>query len=307
MTAPGRYAATERPPPRDWLVRYLRLQQKYDVKVDVLLREAMREAQREVEALDGLGISKVVRSAQVMQAVTAISSALSGLWMEMGDLVRAGQEAARVEALKMSFDWDKVLLYLEVPPGSRAAMKASLVEAGRFNVEAALARVYKSRLPLSGQVYKTAELARGWVDHRVTTSIARGRTVDELAKDIRAFIDPGVKGGVSYAARRLARTEINNAYHAVIIVHNEDKPWVTGMKWNLSGSHPAVDICDEYARRNAHNKGVGVFPRDDVPRKPHPQCLCFVTPVTLGEAEFIKRYKAGQFDEYMVQTYGALS
>lgn len=273
------------------------------MQVDALLRDAARDAEAELDALAAIGPSAVVRSAQILQAVTSISSALSGVWMAMGDLVRSGQAEARAEALKMAFDWDRVLLYLMVPPGQRAAMKNSLVESGRFNVEAALARVYMSRIPLAEQVYKTAEMTRGWVEHRVTTSIARGRTVDQLAKDVRAFINPATPGGASYAARRLARTEINNAYHAVIVVHNEDKPWVAGMKWNLSGSHPTLDVCDELARRNAHNLGKGVFPRDKVPRKPHPQCLCYITPKTMSNDEFVKQWRAGTFRSYVARTY----
>ncbi len=260
----------------------------------------MKAAEEEMRFLESGSVSNMVRSVQLMQAVTAISAALSQLWMAMGDLVRAGQEDARTEALKMSFDWDKVLLALNISAAKRAAMKSSLIEAGRFNVEAAIARVYKSRIPLSQQVYKTSELTLGWVEHRVNLAIARGASPAELAREVRAFINPAVRGGAAYAAKRLARTEINNAYHAVIVVHNEDKPWVTRMRWNLSGSHPTVDICDTYARRNG-----GMFPKTKVPAKPHPQCLCYITPVTLDDDEFIKRFRAGQFQSYMTRTYGA--
>lgn len=260
----------------------------------------MKAAEEELRSLEISTISNVVRSAQIMQSVTAISSALSQLWMAMGDLLRAGQEDARTEALKMSFDWDRVLLYLAIPAGSRAALKQSLIESGRFNVEAAIARVYKSRIPLSQQVYKTAELTRGWVEHRVNLAIARGATPAQLAKEVRAFVNPNVRGGAAFAAKRLARTEINNAYHSVIVVHNEDKPWVTKMKWNLSGSHPTVDVCDKYARNNR-----GLFPKTKVPPKPHPQCLCYVTPVTMDHEEFIRRFRSGAFQGYMTRTYGA--
>jgi hypothetical protein len=260
----------------------------------------MVAAEDEMRALEGNSISSVVRSVQIMQSVTAISSALSQLWMAMGDLVRAGQEDARTEALKMSFDWDRVLLYLITQPGKRAALKQNLIEAGRFNVEAAIARVYKSRIPLSQQVYRTAELTRGWVEHRVNLAIARGATPAQLAREVRAFVNPSVRGGAAFAAKRLARTEINNAYHAVIIVHQEDKPWVKNMRWNLSGSHPTVDICDTYARRNS-----GIFAKSKVPAKPHPQCLCYVTPVTISEDEFLERFRAGNFQSYMTRTYGA--
>jgi predicted nucleic acid-binding protein len=258
----------------------------------------MRAAERELDRLDGSGPGAVVRSAQIMQAVTAISHALSDLWLAMGDLVRAGQQDARTEALRQSFRLDKTLLYLEVPEGKRAAMLNNLLESSRFNVEAALARVYISRIPLAEKVYRTAELTRGWVESRVTKAIARGATPAELAKEVRRFINPATPGGASYAAKRLARTEINNAYHAVIAVHNEDKPWVTNIKWNLSGSHPTTDICDVYAKKNG-----GLFPKDKVPRKPHPQCLCYIVPVVIDDELFIKRWRSGAYNEYVARTY----
>jgi len=277
----------------------LQLQKRYDVDVAVLLRQAMVAAERELALIEGTGVGALVRSAQLMQAVTAISHALSDLWLSMGDLLRAGQQDARTEALKQSFSLDKTLLYLEIPPGKRAAMLNNLLEASRFDVEAALARVYLSRLPLAEQVYRTAELTRSWVESRVTKALARGATPQQLAAEVRRFINPKTPGGASYAAMRLARTEINNAYHAVIIVHNEDKPWVTTMKWNLSGSHPTVDICDAYARKNG-----GQFPKGKVPPKPHPQCLCYITPVVIDDVTFVRKFRAGDYQGYMTRTYG---
>jgi hypothetical protein len=221
----------------------------------------------------------------------------------MGDIIAAGQQDAATEALRMSFDWETVLLRLDLSAQKRRAMKSSLLEAGRFNVEAMLARVYKTRLPLAQQVYKTGALAEGWVESRIDRALARGSTVAELAKEVRDFVNPRTPGGATYAARRLARTEINAAYHAGTIVHNEDKPWVLGMQWRLSGSHPTPDICDTYARNDHSDLGKGVFPPDEVPGKPHPQCLCTVFPVLQEEEEFVRLASDGYYDDYIATAY----
>lgn len=267
----------------------------------------MRKAETEFAALGDLeAIGALVRSQQLMIAMTSISAALSDLWRYMGDLIAAGQEDAKREALIQSFDWDTPLLKLDISAQKRQAMKTSLLEAGRFNVEAMLARMYVSRIPLSEQVYKTAAISKGWVETRVDAALGRGATVKELAEEVKDFVNPRTKGGAAYAAKRLARTEINNAYHAVTVGHNEDKPWNLGMKWNLSGSHPTLDECDTYARRNHSGLGAGVFPRTDVPRKPHPQCLCHVAPQTMSPEAFLEGLKSGSFNDYIAETYGAL-
>jgi hypothetical protein len=273
------------------------------VQVNQRLRAALDDVERELAALEPTSISKVVKSAQLMQAMTAISAALSNFWMATGDIIRLGQEEARTEALKLAFDWDSVLLRLALPAAKRAAMRNVLLEASRFNVEAMLARVYKTRLPLSDQVYKTAALTNGWVESRIDRALARGATVRELSQDVRDFISPRTPGGATYAARRLARTEINAAYHAVIIAHNEDKPWVVGVQWSLSGSHPTVDICDRYARNDHSGLGKGVFPRRQVPPKPHPQCLCYVYPKVLPPEVFVDQLRNGLYEDYLSQTY----
>ena len=262
---------------------------------------ARDEIERELTTLPDVAM---VRQAQLLTAMTSISGTLSSLFNAIGDLVQAGQEDARREALAASFNWDDVLLAMDLSAAKRRAMRQYLLEAGRFNVEAMLARVYKTRRPLAEQVYKTGALASGWVERRIDSALARGATVTELAKDVRDFVNPATPGGASYAARRLARTEINAAYHAVVIGHNEDKPWNTGMKWSLSGSHPAVDECDEFARRDHAGLGRGVYRRDSVPPKPHPQCLCYVYPETLTPDAFVRGFRAGMFDAYLAETYG---
>jgi hypothetical protein len=99
---------------------------------------------------------------------------------------------------------------------------------------------------------------------------------------------------------RLGRTELNNAFHTTTQRLYEKQPWVTAMKWNLSSSHPEGDICDEYAF-DAHipHGEAGVWRKGDVPSKPHPNCLCFTTPVTVSDDEFAKQFTDGKYDEYL--------
>jgi hypothetical protein len=269
------------------------------------LADAARDAEKALQRLEGrAGIGAVVRDAQLTTALTAIRTALRDLWRDVGNETQAGMEEARIAALTSSLEWDTPLFKLVTSARERDAMKRGLLASAVLNVEAAMARIYKTRIPLSEQVYKTADLVNGWLDRLVNSALARGANYSELAREVREYIRPDVRGGVSYAAMRLARTEINNAYHAVSIDHERDKPWTLGMRWRLSRSHPHVDICDDLARRDSAGLGAGVFPSGDVPRKPHPQCLCYVTPELPTNDQFFTEFHAGKYDDFLKRTYG---
>jgi hypothetical protein len=141
------------------------------------------------------------------------------------------------------------------------------------------------------------------VDKEIQRALALQLSHEQLAKRVKALVNPRVPGGISYAAERLARTEINNAFHTSQIARREGEPWTEGMKWHLSGSHPRPDACNDYASRsNFSGGGPGVFKPGTVPGKPHPNCLCYVTTVTISEDEFIDGFLGGRFDRYVDTT-----
>lgn len=96
-------------------------------------------------------------------------------------------------------------------------------------------------------------------------------------------------------AKRLARTEMNNAFHAQAIEDMEDRPWIDFVRWHLSGSHkPSGDECEANARH-------GLFPADAVPPKPHPNCFCFITPEVPDRNTFLLELQMGRYDEWIEQ------
>jgi hypothetical protein len=81
-----------------------------------------------------------------------------------------------------------------------------------------------------------------------------------------------------YNLKRIVRTEMANAGHLAIIESTFDDDTIIGYQWRLSGSHPAFDICDDYANVDM-GLGRGVFAKDKVPRaKAHPHCMCLLVP-----------------------------
>jgi hypothetical protein len=72
------------------------------------------------------------------------------------------------------------------------------------------------------------------------------------------------------------------------------------MRWNLSGSHPEPDECNEYAEQSHMPNGeAGLWLPEEVPLKPHPNCLCYVTPENVSRDQFIADFESGKYDTYV--------
>lgn len=280
-----------------WLTPYLALQTHYDSLVQQALTAAASSAAREIQRLQGKGgIGAAVRRAQLTQAEAALHIVLQDLFRKVGATVQAGQQAAAAQALLAGWNWDGTLLNnVYRTRRERDAARRALLAAAPKNVEAMILHMRGGGLPLSAQVHKSESLALGWVRDAVNVAIGRGANARELARDVRNFIRPEVPGGVSYAAMRLARTEINAAYHAVAVNDASGKPWVRQMQWNLSRSHPAPDICNRYAAQT--------WPVEKVPDKPHPQCFCYVTAILATESQFLAAWRRGEYDVYLASHY----
>lgn len=275
------------------------LQKAYDLRLDRILLDAIPQIEREALLLAGkAGIGAEVRRTQLAGSKVALHRAVAALWRAIGATIRAGTQEAAAMAVEKSFDWDTALLRRAFPRNSdREAMRAYLLASAGRGVEAVVARSVRSYVPLSTRVYRNDNRSRKLLEARINAALASGASATDLARSIRDLINPRTPGGISYAAKRLGRTELNNAYHAMSIEHNSDKPWVQSMAWALSKSHPKPDVCDLLALR-------GPYPPGQVPAKPHPHCLCYVYPVLLDEKQFDRLLAAGTFDRYFEDSYG---
>jgi len=252
---------------------------------------------REWERRNGPGA--IVKRAQLRSAQRVINVRLSELWKLAGSSVRAHRKLAAAAASDAVFAFEEVLLRTELSAAERQVLRRSLQATAERNIEHALSRMQLSKIPLSNRVYKSRVLVSGQLDRIITEALARGLNARELANEVRAFIDPRTSGGVKYAAQRLGRTELNNAFHATQVQRGVDSPFVLAQQWHLSGSHPRPDECNTYAERDHQGMGRGVFAPADVPAKPHPNCLCYMTPVTPEPDDFVKLFNAGVYDSWL--------
>lgn len=145
---------------------------------------------------------------------------------------------------------------------------------------------------LSDRIWNVADDTRQRIDRLMDYHISRGTSAVEIARELEQFLTPSARGQKtvrpygtegSYAARRLARTEITVAAHRATVNAARVNPMVMGIQWRLSASHPKRDICDDYAQGGP--KGDGIYPPESVPAVPHPHCLCSQLPVPVGDRD----------------------
>lgn len=148
---------------------------------------------------------------------------------------------------------------------------------------------------LSDRIWNTAVATRRQLDLYLDTAIREGRGALAMSRELQAFLIPGRSlpttnkpygTTASFDAMRLARTVITRAHGRAAEVSAAMNPFVSGMKWNLSGSHPRIDICDQYARGGKN--GDGVYPLGEIPSYPaHPHEMCYLTNVLIENPDAI--------------------
>jgi len=256
----------------------------------MVLKDAAAEASAMIEFnVAKLGtISGAVKEAQLAQAMAGLGSVSTELWTGVGKITRAGMYEGASLAADQALDLD---LFLGMP-GNGVLQYASLTHfEARQSVEDLISR-RTDGFALSDRIYANGRLSVKQAGKVVERGLALQRSAKEIAFAVRGHFSPVVPGGSSYAAMRLARTEINNAHHSTTLRLSKDKPWVQGWKWHLSSSHPRPDPCDALAAQEHTDK-------DNPPSKPHPQCLCYVTHLQEDPDVFMNKLVDGKYDDYL--------
>jgi hypothetical protein len=281
------------------LKRYLRVQDAADKEFAAALRDAAADAEKLMDKLSRrYDFGSEMRRAQIAQVLGALREQQAMLYKNLTDtlmdqMTYAADAAAEAEGVMTDY------LFNQLGTGPIPQLQAAYKEQARATV-----RAYQARndlgIPLAQSVYRTQALSSGLVDRSVNRGLLLGKSAREIAKDVRHLINPNVRGGVSYAAMRLGRTELNNAFHHAQKGIRANDPFVEAMKWNLSGSHPKPDECNTYAE-NVHfdGGGLGEFLPMEVPGKPHPNCFCYMTAVVVDDDKFVADFMAGKYNTYI--------
>jgi len=161
-------------------------------------------------------------------------------------------------------------------------------------------------LSLSDKVWNMAEYHR--LETQLALSIERGESAAELARKVKKCLKEPDKlfrrvrdkygelklsknaksyhpGAGAYRssvrnAQRLARTEINMAYHSAEMQRYQDLDFIVGFEVKRS-THPYhCDICESHK---------GKYPKDFFFTPWHPNCRCYVVPILNTQEEFDKQ------------------
>lgn len=132
----------------------------------------------------------------------------------------------------------------------------------------------------------------------------RRRIIDGKVRFIEEPLEKvgmGVYRSAKKNALRVARTEINSAYHKARNERWQNEPFVIGQYIHVSPQHNIDDICNDLEGR---------YPKDYVWISWHPQCICTSDPITIqGEEkkEFYKRLMAGEDMSNYVSPFAVLT
>jgi hypothetical protein len=269
---------------------FLFVQQNTERELSIQLHAAATDIGAAIQRLAGVdGIGASARMAQYRVVLAEIRQIQAALWGGVGSTVSIGK-ARSVDAAANSVA-KLIAIYLAspgvpVPDG----LANSLVFQARQGINNVMSRSTNG-ISLSERVYGQRNLATGKIDQIVNSGIIGGQSAREIAKVAYQFIDPMTPGGASYAAMRLGRSELNNAFHTTAIKTWGASPFVEKMVWNLSGSHSVPDECDSLNNRE--------FAKGNVPGKPHPNCFCYITALMMDESKMIEAYGNGDFDVYL--------
>lgn len=267
-----------------------------------ILETAAKDLQQRIAQLERLAstFSESVRLNQLRLALSQIRHEQLQMFLTIGDEIRAGQLAAATIA---EADLERLARVAFAALDARAA--DAFIDSLLATAEGGIKTLY-ARTPreLSARLYRNGVWSTDHIETLIRNGILRGASARELARDVYRFVSPTAPGGASYVSMRLARTEINNAFHNQQIAGFEG-PWVEAVQWNLSGSHKKPDECNRLATADQYGLGGGKFPPGKVPGKPHPQCLCYLTAVSVSPEQFARDVKAGKFDDELRKRFKA--
>lgn len=283
----------------DAFIDYVKAQRELDVEIKRVLSSAARDANNILARLEGVeGVGAAARRAQVQTSLRLLDGVNQGMWDAIGPSIGDALWEASDIAIEAQSEMLSQLITMGVSRSAASELAQGFTAAARNAVENMQSRLINA-IPLSDSVVRNTRYARDHIQSAINNGLVLGKSGREVAADVVRFIDPNTPGGASFAAMRIGRTELNNSFHTTTIKGVADQPWVDGVKWVLSGSHPRPDECNDYAGRDHAGLGAGIYTRDRVPGKPHPQCLCYTTVVTVDPDQFADQLLSGRYDNFL--------
>ena len=244
------------------------------------------------------------------EAARQLEAKLAALARQTEQLVKNGTSAAwdiaHTEGANVSFGGaigkaDKAVLDNTIHKATESARKRGAT-AERFNNDR------HGGLTISGRVWKNTRQSKEELEAIIQSEIAQGHSADQAVMNVRKYLlqpnevpkfvkgpdgkyipnsawndykpGTGVYRSAYQNARRLAVTEVNMAYRQAEIESYRSNPLVVGYEVKTSGNHIDAggrEICECLA---------GKYPKTFMFTGWHPQCRCYIKPITCTRDEF---------------------
>lgn len=188
--------------------------------------------------------------------------------------VRAGESVTRVA---------ERLLDIDIPVVNVPEHVRELRDAARFAKAAGDPNIYHAEVQRwQGRINKLGQGRAGGPGAHTMRSATQ-----QLVKDLRRakgdqvgkVVERWVLDKARYQARAIARHEAVEGFRDVYKDSTAAQEYTQGFRWELSGSHPAPDICDVLAGQDVDGLGPGGYKAGNLPATPHTHCTCFQTAI----------------------------
>lgn len=143
-------------------------------------------------------------------------------------------------------------------------------------------KVYDNGWGLSSRIWGVTDKAQKDVYNIVSKGVVEGKSTFEIAKDLKAYVDPNARKDwswskvypgsnkvVDYNAQRLARTLVTHSYQQSFVENTKNNPFVKKYMWVSNGSR-VCPICKD--------RDGAIYDKDSLPLD-HPNGMCYVEAV----------------------------
>jgi len=234
------------------------------------------------------------------------------------------KSAVRVAAPRFSRIHERYLFDVIKESGGKithAGITNMFVALNKRVVESVVNRIFQDGYTFSDRVWKAASAYGDSMKRLITSGLAQGRDLIEIAKDIQVYVRKDkaaiikrygdlragtadfvkrIRGSVDYNALRLLRSELYASMQDAARWSGQYNPGCSGLyDWLRGGTQDWGCECPAYA-------DGGPYTLDSLPDYPHPNCLCRIQPRLRDYREFISNLQswvAGGRVYYMDEWY----
>lgn len=161
---------------------------------------------------------------------------------------------------------------------------------------------------LSDRIWNADNELRRRIDSLLRDGLRNGSGSLRLSRQLEQFLIPGRAAirtrrpygtDASFDGMRLARTELARAFNSASYTAAYTNPYVIGMDWALSPSHPKTDICDSLASVGMGGERLREpYAMDGAPVPPaHPHCLCTARSVVTDQPSDVTLQLRAMYEE----------